>query len=127
MRTASRNFFLFSGQTAKPSAWAQNRSNRLLPSRCGDQLFGLIRPFHSRKETIGAGAERVKLGFQGLVNQFGKVGQKPSRRGFKRKKTKIKLVQQRLDLSYLFVKVHIFRIKSQIFGVRSPRNQPWRY
>ena len=61
MRTASRNFFLFSGQTAKPSAWAENRSNRLLPSRCGDQLFGLNRPFHSRRETIGALGLRVKL------------------------------------------------------------------
>jgi hypothetical protein len=63
MRTASRNFFLFSGQTAKPSAWAKNRSNRLWPSRSGDQLFGLIRPFHSRRETIGAPASGVKLGF----------------------------------------------------------------
>jgi len=64
MRTASRNFFLFSGQTAKPSAWAKNRSNRLLPSRSGDQLFGLIRPFHSRRETIERGASGVKLGSQ---------------------------------------------------------------
>jgi len=65
MRTASRNFFLFSGQTAKPSAWAQNRSNRLKPSRFGDQLFGLIRPFHSRRETIGVRVEGVKLGHSG--------------------------------------------------------------
>jgi hypothetical protein len=64
MRTAFRNIFLFSGQTAKPSAWAENRSNRLLPSRFGDQLFGLNRPFHSRRETIGAPALGVKLGFQ---------------------------------------------------------------
>jgi hypothetical protein len=63
MRTASRNFFLFSGQTAKPSAWAQNRSNRLEPSRFGDQLFGLIRPFHSRRETIGVAGKGVKLGY----------------------------------------------------------------
>ena len=64
MRTASRNLFLFSGQTAKPSAWAQNRSNRPLPSRCGDQLFGLNRPFHSRRETIGAPGLGVKLGLK---------------------------------------------------------------
>ena len=70
MRTASRNFFLFSGQTAKPSAWAQNRSNRPLPSRCGDQLFGLIRPFHSRRETIGVGPERVKLRFSAKPTTF---------------------------------------------------------
>jgi hypothetical protein len=64
MRTASRNFFLFSGQTTKPSAWAQNRSNRPGPSRFGDQLFGLIRPFHSRRETIGPLGGGVKLGFR---------------------------------------------------------------
>ena len=61
MRTASRNFFLFSGQTAKPSAWAQNRSNRPEPSRFGDQLFGLNRPFHSRRETIEGVLMGVKL------------------------------------------------------------------
>ena len=82
MRTASRNFFLFSGQTAKPSAWAQNRSNRPLPSRCGDQLFGLIRPFHSRRETIGVGPEGVKLGFLGCKEHLRLNAQKPSRRGF---------------------------------------------
>jgi hypothetical protein len=37
-----------------------------LPTRFGDQLFGLIRPFHSRRETIGAGDERVKLRFGGI-------------------------------------------------------------
>ena len=69
MRTAFRRLFLFSGQTTKPSAWAQNRSNRLLPTRFGDQLFGLIRPFHSRRETIGAGDEGVKLRFDGFGSQ----------------------------------------------------------
>jgi hypothetical protein len=64
MRTASRNFFLFSGQTAKPSAWAESRSNRLWPSRSGDQLFGLNRPFHSRRETIEAPSVGVKLGLK---------------------------------------------------------------
>ena len=127
MRTASRNFFLFSGQTAKPSAWAQNRSNRPLPSRCGDQLFGLIRPFHSRRETIGVGPGRVKLGFQGLGIHFGKEGQKSSRRGFLPLKSRIKLIQPPLNLSSLFVKVHIFPIKSRIFAVRSLQIPPWNY
>ena len=70
MRTASRNFFLFSGQTAKPSAWAENRSNRPLPSRFGDQLFGLNRPFHSRRATIGAPGARVKLGENPPPHEF---------------------------------------------------------
>ena len=66
MRTASRNFFLFSGQTAKPSAWAQNRSNRLKPSRFGDQLFGLNRPFHSRVASLDLLRLGVKLGLKSI-------------------------------------------------------------
>jgi len=42
MRTASRNFFLFSGQTAKPSACTQAGSNR--PNYALDEVIDAVQP-----------------------------------------------------------------------------------
>ena len=122
MRTASRNFFHFSGQTAKSSPWLRARQNGGNGLNLEEMLYVHFRVRSTaRSVTIGLSPIQVKSGSWRWPwnHRFGAKYEKTPllcvKSGVFWGKYLLKLARLQPSLSCPYAKLHIFRIKSGFF------------